>query len=140
VRGAEKGEDHLPHRLFVLAHAGDRRPTPASGLLPTDADGVIVRTGSYWGVDNQTWLAIFRDITDQLAAGTAAAGSASDATAGSDHSRTPRWRNERASPLRCLKRQLETMPARRPCARGRPQPRTKAEAKPVAARTPPFRL
>jgi hypothetical protein len=74
--------------VFVLAHAGDRRPTPASGLLPTDADADIVRTGSDWGVDNQTWLTIFRDVTDQLAAGTAAAGSASDATAGGDHSRT----------------------------------------------------
>jgi hypothetical protein len=62
--------------VFVLGHAGDRRPTPASGLLPTDADAVIVSTGSDWGVDDHTWLAIFRDITDQLAAGTAAAGSA----------------------------------------------------------------
>ena len=32
-----------------------------------DADAVIVRTGSDWGVDNQRWLAIFRDITEQLA-------------------------------------------------------------------------
>jgi len=32
-----------------------------------DADAVIVRTGSDWGVDNQTWLAIFRNVSDQLA-------------------------------------------------------------------------
>jgi CubicO group peptidase (beta-lactamase class C family) len=32
-----------------------------------DADTVIVRTGRDWGVDNRTWLAIFRDVTDQLA-------------------------------------------------------------------------
>ena len=32
-----------------------------------DADAVIVRTGSDWGVDNQRWLEIFRDVTDQLA-------------------------------------------------------------------------
>jgi CubicO group peptidase (beta-lactamase class C family) len=31
-----------------------------------DAGAVIVRTGSDWGVDNQTWLGIFRDLTDQL--------------------------------------------------------------------------
>jgi CubicO group peptidase (beta-lactamase class C family) len=32
-----------------------------------DADAVIVRTGSDWGVENQRWLEIFRDVTDQLA-------------------------------------------------------------------------
>jgi CubicO group peptidase (beta-lactamase class C family) len=31
-----------------------------------DADAVIVRLGSSWGVENPTWLATFRDITDQL--------------------------------------------------------------------------
>jgi CubicO group peptidase (beta-lactamase class C family) len=31
-----------------------------------DAGAVIVRTGSDWGVDNQSWLGIFRDLTDQL--------------------------------------------------------------------------
>jgi CubicO group peptidase (beta-lactamase class C family) len=31
-----------------------------------DADAVIVRLGSDWGVENPTWLATFRDITDQL--------------------------------------------------------------------------
>jgi hypothetical protein len=44
----------------------------------TEIDAVIVRTGSDWGVDNQTWLTIFRNVTDQLAdtpgSGTAASG------------------------------------------------------------------
>jgi CubicO group peptidase (beta-lactamase class C family) len=31
-----------------------------------DADAVVVRLGRDWGVDNTTWLATFRDITDQL--------------------------------------------------------------------------
>jgi CubicO group peptidase (beta-lactamase class C family) len=31
-----------------------------------DANAVVVRLGRDWGVDNTTWLAIFRDITDQL--------------------------------------------------------------------------
>jgi CubicO group peptidase (beta-lactamase class C family) len=34
--------------------------------VASDADAVIVRTGSDWGVDNERWLEIFRDITDQL--------------------------------------------------------------------------
>jgi hypothetical protein len=32
-----------------------------------DADTVIVRNGSEWGVDNDTWLSTFRRIADQLA-------------------------------------------------------------------------
>jgi CubicO group peptidase (beta-lactamase class C family) len=35
-----------------------------------DADAVIVRLGRDWGVDNDTWLATFRDIADRLAAAT----------------------------------------------------------------------
>ena len=31
-----------------------------------DANAVIVRTGRDWGVDNDSWLAIFRDVSDQL--------------------------------------------------------------------------
>jgi len=31
------------------------------------AETVIVRTGSDWGMDNDRWLGIFRDVTDQLA-------------------------------------------------------------------------
>jgi CubicO group peptidase (beta-lactamase class C family) len=42
-----------------------------------DADAVIVRAGSDWGVDNQTWLAIFRDVTDQLADSTGSGAPAS---------------------------------------------------------------
>ncbi|MDN5858106.1 MAG: beta-lactamase family protein [Pseudonocardia sp.] len=33
------------------------------------ADTVIVRTGSDWGTDNPHWLALFRDLTDQLTHG-----------------------------------------------------------------------
>jgi hypothetical protein len=32
-----------------------------------DADTVIVRLGRGWGVDNPTWLATFRGITDGCA-------------------------------------------------------------------------
>jgi hypothetical protein len=32
-----------------------------------DADAVIVRSGRDWGVDNDDWLATFRDIADRLA-------------------------------------------------------------------------
>jgi CubicO group peptidase (beta-lactamase class C family) len=30
------------------------------------ADAVVVRLGSDWGLDNENWLATFRDVTDQL--------------------------------------------------------------------------
>ena len=33
-----------------------------------DADAVIVRLGRDWGVENDTWIATFRDIADRLAA------------------------------------------------------------------------
>jgi hypothetical protein len=32
-----------------------------------DTDTVIVRNGRDWGVDNDEWLAMFRDIADRLA-------------------------------------------------------------------------
>jgi CubicO group peptidase (beta-lactamase class C family) len=32
-----------------------------------DADTVVVRLGADWGVDNQTWLATFRDVVDRAA-------------------------------------------------------------------------
>jgi CubicO group peptidase (beta-lactamase class C family) len=31
-----------------------------------DADAVVVRLGSAWGVDNTAWLTMFRDVVDQL--------------------------------------------------------------------------
>jgi CubicO group peptidase (beta-lactamase class C family) len=31
-----------------------------------DADAVIVRTGSDWGIDNHAWLDVFRDVARQL--------------------------------------------------------------------------
>jgi hypothetical protein len=32
-----------------------------------DADAVVVRLGRDWGAGNQTWLATFREVADQLA-------------------------------------------------------------------------
>jgi CubicO group peptidase (beta-lactamase class C family) len=31
-----------------------------------DANAVIVRNGRDWGIDNDSWLTIFRDVSDQL--------------------------------------------------------------------------
>ena len=31
-----------------------------------EADAVVVRTGSDWGIDNEDWLGVFRDVTDRL--------------------------------------------------------------------------
>jgi CubicO group peptidase (beta-lactamase class C family) len=42
-----------------------------------DAEAVIVRAGSDWGVDNEIWLTVFRDLTDQLADRTGSGGHAS---------------------------------------------------------------
>ncbi|HEX6580114.1 MAG TPA: hypothetical protein VF195_04510 [Actinomycetota bacterium] len=51
------------------------RPGRFSGLgnlgqypyVAPDADAVIVRNGSDWNIDNDTWLGTFREIADQLA-------------------------------------------------------------------------
>jgi hypothetical protein len=32
-----------------------------------DAGAVIVRTGRDWGVENDTWLSVFREVADRLA-------------------------------------------------------------------------
>jgi CubicO group peptidase (beta-lactamase class C family) len=50
-----------PGRFYALGNLGQYV------YVAPDADAVIVRTGRDWGVDNQTWLATFRDVTDQLA-------------------------------------------------------------------------
>jgi CubicO group peptidase (beta-lactamase class C family) len=50
-----------PGRFYALGNLGQYV------YVAPDADAVIVRTGRAWGVDNQTWLATFRDVTDQLA-------------------------------------------------------------------------
>jgi hypothetical protein len=38
-----------------------------AGSRATPSGVVVVRLGSDWGLDNDHWLAVFRDITDQLA-------------------------------------------------------------------------
>jgi hypothetical protein len=49
-----------PGRFYALGNLGQYV------YVAPDADAVIVRTGRDWGVDNRTWLATFRDVTDQL--------------------------------------------------------------------------
>lgn len=50
-----------PGRFYALGNLGQYV------YVAPDADAVIVRTGRDWGVDNRTWLATFRDVSDQLA-------------------------------------------------------------------------
>jgi CubicO group peptidase (beta-lactamase class C family) len=50
-----------PGRFYALGNLGQYV------YVAPDADAVIVRTGRDWGVDNRTWLATFRDVTDRLA-------------------------------------------------------------------------
>jgi CubicO group peptidase (beta-lactamase class C family) len=49
-----------PGRFYALGKYGQYI------YVAPDADAVVVRLGSDWGVDNLSWLATFRDITDQL--------------------------------------------------------------------------
>jgi CubicO group peptidase (beta-lactamase class C family) len=50
-----------PGRFYALGNLGQYV------YVAPDADAVIVRFGRDWGVDNQAWLATFRDVTDRLA-------------------------------------------------------------------------
>jgi CubicO group peptidase (beta-lactamase class C family) len=50
-----------PGRFYALGNLGQYI------YVAPDADAVIVRNGSDWGVENDTWLSTFRDIADQLA-------------------------------------------------------------------------
>jgi len=50
-----------PGRFYALGNFGQYI------YVAPDADTVIVRLGRDWGVENQTWLATFRDVADQLA-------------------------------------------------------------------------
>jgi CubicO group peptidase (beta-lactamase class C family) len=50
-----------PGRFYALGNLGQYI------YIAPDADAVIVRNGRDWGVDNDTWLATFRDIADRLA-------------------------------------------------------------------------
>jgi CubicO group peptidase (beta-lactamase class C family) len=50
-----------PGRFYALGNYGQYL------YVAPDADAVVVRSGRDWGVDNQTWLATFRQVADQLA-------------------------------------------------------------------------
>jgi CubicO group peptidase (beta-lactamase class C family) len=50
-----------PGRFYALGNFGQYI------YVAPDADAVIVRFGRDWGVDNETWLATFRDVADRLA-------------------------------------------------------------------------
>ncbi|HEY2959066.1 MAG TPA: serine hydrolase [Actinomycetota bacterium] len=50
-----------PGRLYALGNYGQYI------YVAPDADAVVVRFGRDWGVDNRTWLATFRDVSDRLA-------------------------------------------------------------------------
>jgi CubicO group peptidase (beta-lactamase class C family) len=52
-----------PGRFYALGKYGQYI------YVAPDADTVVVRLGRDWGVDNDTWLAIFRDIAHQLTQG-----------------------------------------------------------------------
>jgi CubicO group peptidase (beta-lactamase class C family) len=49
-----------PGRFYALGNLGQYV------YVAPDADAVIVRNGSEWGVDNDTWLDAFREIADEL--------------------------------------------------------------------------
>ena len=50
-----------PGRFFALGNFGQYI------YVAPDAGSVIVRNGRDWGVDNDTWLTVFREFADQLA-------------------------------------------------------------------------
>ena len=50
-----------PGRFYALGNFGQYI------YVAPDADTVIVRLGRDWGAENQTWLATFRDVADELA-------------------------------------------------------------------------
>jgi CubicO group peptidase (beta-lactamase class C family) len=50
-----------PGRFYGLGNLGQYL------YVAPDADAVIVRNGSDWNIDNDTWLGTFREIADQLA-------------------------------------------------------------------------
>ena len=49
-----------PGRFYALGNFGQYI------YVAPDSGTVIVRSGRDWGVDNDTWLAVFRDLADQL--------------------------------------------------------------------------
>jgi CubicO group peptidase (beta-lactamase class C family) len=54
-------DSERPERFYALGNFGQYV------YVAPDADAVIVRSGRDWGVDNDDWLATFRDIADRLA-------------------------------------------------------------------------
>ena len=54
-------DSERPERFYALGNFGQYI------YVARDADAVIVRNGSDWGVDNDEWLATFRAIADRLA-------------------------------------------------------------------------
>jgi CubicO group peptidase (beta-lactamase class C family) len=50
-----------PDRFYALGNFGQYI------YVAPDAGAVIVRNGRDWGVDNDTWMSVFREIADQLA-------------------------------------------------------------------------
>jgi CubicO group peptidase (beta-lactamase class C family) len=50
-----------PGRFYALGNFGQYI------YVAPDAGSVIVRNGRDWGVDNDTWLTVFREVADQLA-------------------------------------------------------------------------
>ena len=53
--------DKRPERFYALGNFGQYV------YVAPDANAVIVRNGSDWGIENDAWLATFRDIADRLA-------------------------------------------------------------------------
>jgi CubicO group peptidase (beta-lactamase class C family) len=52
-----------PGRFYALGNFGQYI------YVAPDADTVVVRFGRDWGAENDTWLAVFRDVADQLRGG-----------------------------------------------------------------------
>jgi hypothetical protein len=50
----------LDRRFFALGNFGQYI------YVAPDAGTVIVRNGAEWGVDNDAWLSVFREVADQL--------------------------------------------------------------------------
>jgi len=49
-----------PGRFYALGNFGQYV------YVAPDAGTVIVRNGADWGIDNDTWVGLFRDIADRL--------------------------------------------------------------------------
>jgi CubicO group peptidase (beta-lactamase class C family) len=53
-------EEEQPRRFYALGNLGQYI------YVAPDAGTVVVRTGTDWGVDNDTWLKVFRNIADRM--------------------------------------------------------------------------